>query len=119
MLRKAMRITLVLTFVLAMVTMGFVGASASSGKTTIEFWSLGPKSAIEATIAAFEAKHPDIKVEYFMPSSHDDFWRKLTVAVASGVGPDVVRSKDYFMTELAARGALMDLGGLIQRDWQK
>lgn len=84
---------------------------------TIEFWSLGPESAIQATIAAFEAKHPNIQVEYFMPGGHDDFWRRLSVAVASGVGPDVVRSKDYFMTELAARGALLQLDPYIERDW--
>ncbi|HET7559481.1 MAG TPA: extracellular solute-binding protein, partial [Limnochordia bacterium] len=102
---------------------GLVGAaamvvSASAGaKTTIRF-ATWEDSGNKANIAAFEAAHPDIDVEYTLLDW--DGWtayeQQISIWVASGVAPDVVLIPYYALPALVESDALLPVDDLIERD---
>lgn len=70
---------------------------------------------LDATIAAFEAEHPDIKVEY-ETQSWDAYFTKLQTLVAAGRAPDAFELNYENFVTYASKGALADLNPLISAD---
>jgi multiple sugar transport system substrate-binding protein len=84
---------------------------------TITFWhaynaDTEGKYLDETIIPAFEANHPNIKVEA-VNVPWDPFRRKLLIALSGGTAPDLARVDIAWTTELADTGALANLEDLI------
>jgi raffinose/stachyose/melibiose transport system substrate-binding protein len=63
--------------------------TSASGPSTIKFWSWNPdEDTAKPYIAAFEASHPDIKVEMRF-IQYSDYVNTTQLALQSGSGPDV------------------------------
>lgn len=63
-------------------------------------------------IPAFEAQHPNIKVEA-QAVPYNEFRKKLLTAIAGGTAPDLIRSDIIWVPELAHMGALVPLDELM------
>lgn len=64
-------------------------APASSGPTTISWWSWNPDdTSAPAWIKSFEAEHPEIKVDHRF-IQYSDYVNAVRLAATSGSGPDV------------------------------
>jgi multiple sugar transport system substrate-binding protein len=70
---------------------------------------------LEATIAAFEAEHPDIDVEY-ETLAFGDYFTKLQTVVAAGRAPDAFELNYENFVTYAEKGALHDLTPLLAAD---
>jgi multiple sugar transport system substrate-binding protein len=70
---------------------------------------------LEATIAAFEAEHPNINVEY-ETQSFGDYFTKLQTVVAAGRAPDAFELNYENFVTYAEKGALYDLTPLLAAD---
>lgn len=70
---------------------------------------------LEATIAAFEAEHPGIKVEY-ETAGWDAYFTKLQTVVAANSAPDAFELNYENFVTYADKGALLDLAPLIEAD---
>jgi multiple sugar transport system substrate-binding protein len=86
---------------------------APTGPVTIQFWhtfnvDVETKFLEEVLIPAFEAAHPDIKVEQ-VQVPYDQFRRKLLTAMAGGTAPDLIRADIIWVPEFADMGALAAL----------
>ena len=90
--------------------------NSAIAKTTVTWWTLGPREGAEEIKQAYEKKNPDVTVEVLILPSWDDLWKKLMVAVAGGMVPDVVRGKDYWVVDLASRKALIPLDDVIEKN---
>ncbi|PKO14071.1 MAG: ABC transporter substrate-binding protein [Chloroflexi bacterium HGW-Chloroflexi-10] len=84
--------------------------AAPEGPVTITFWhgynaDVEAKYLDETIIPAFEAEHPNVKVQsVIMP--YDQFRRKLLIALSGGTAPDLARLDILWVPELADQGAL-------------
>jgi multiple sugar transport system substrate-binding protein len=89
---------------------------APPGPVTITFWHaynpLETETFNEQVLPAFEAAHPNIKVEA-QPVPYDEFRRKLLTAIAGGTAPDLIRSDIIWVPEFAELGALVALDELM------
>ncbi len=84
-----------------------------AGPVTITFWHAYNADTetpfVEKTIIpAFEAAHPDIKVQA-VNIPYDQFHQKLLTAMAGGTAPDVARLDIIWVPEFADMGALAPL----------
>ena len=84
---------------------------------TITFWhaynaDTEGKYLDETIIPAFEASHPNIKIEA-VNVPWDPFRRKLLIALSGGTAPDLARVDIAWTTELADTGALASLDDLM------
>lgn len=70
---------------------------------------------LAATIAAFEAEHPGIKVEY-ETAAWDAYFTKLQTVVAAKQAPDAFELNFENFVTYAGKGALADLTPLIAAD---
>jgi multiple sugar transport system substrate-binding protein len=70
---------------------------------------------LDATIAAFEAAHPDIDVQY-ETAAFGDYFTKLQTVIAAGQAPDAFELNYENFVAFANKGALADLGPLIAAD---
>jgi multiple sugar transport system substrate-binding protein len=70
---------------------------------------------LEATIAAFEASHPGIKVKY-ETAGWEAYFTKLQTVVAANKAPDAFELNYENFVTYASKGALLDLGSLIAED---
>lgn len=85
----------------------------------LNWWThatLSQRDLYNQLIKQFEAEHPGVKINLVITSSWDDMWRKMLTAIAAGEGVDLARTKDFWVTDLASRGALLDLTPYIERD---
>ncbi len=86
---------------------------APTGPVTISFWhaynaDVEAKFLEQTIIPAFEAQHPNIKVQAVLVP-YDQFRRKLLIALSGGTAPDVARVDIIWVPELADQGALAKL----------
>ena len=70
---------------------------------------------LDATIAAFEAAHPDIDVQY-ETASFNDYFTKLQTVIAAGQAPDAFELNYENFVAFANKGALADLSPIIAAD---
>lgn len=102
--------------------LGFVGAAAAAAEKAValEWWPIGERATAEKMVQIFEGKHPNIKINIFFPTGGwEDRWEKLNVTSAGGVGPDVVRTKEYWIPELAVKGMIRPIDDFLKRDWNE
>ncbi|GGG25600.1 ABC transporter substrate-binding protein [Paenibacillus abyssi] len=89
------------------------GSTDASGKTTITFWHAMTDvtaEAVEAVIADFEAKHPDINIEpTYIANQGEGQNEKLLAAIAGGNPPDVAYFDRFEVGAWAAQGSLEEL----------
>jgi multiple sugar transport system substrate-binding protein len=87
--------------------------------TVVKYMAFSPAPdyipQLEATIAAFEAAHPDIDVQY-ETQSYNDYFTKLQTVIAAGQAPDAFELNYENFVSFANKGALADLGPLIAAD---
>jgi ABC-type glycerol-3-phosphate transport system substrate-binding protein len=99
------------TAIAALFGVGFSAAAAAQEPVTIQFWeghSVQEETATIEMIKAFEASHPNIKINRTKVSFGTNF-EKITTAVASNTLPDVSPIWSGFLTQFAAAGQLLDL----------
>jgi multiple sugar transport system substrate-binding protein len=94
---------------------GQQGAPAKVAGTT-EFWQWGAgyTPSFQMLVDEFNAKGSGVTVS-FVPGVTDDYWNKLTAALAGNVGPDVFLMNTNARS-WAAQNQLRDLADLINRD---
>ena len=71
------------------------------------------EGAEAAVVKAFEAAHPEIKVD-FQLLPYADYFTSLKTWVAGGTAPDVASLDLSMLQEMAASGTLVDLNPIIQ-----
>ncbi len=72
-----------------MLISSLLGGKISSGKVTIQVWGLWEsQNVMNAVIADFEKKYPNIKVEYQQQDAKQ-YRDKLTTRIKNGNGPDI------------------------------
>ena len=94
------------------------GATASNSPVTLTFWgTYGNGGNTTQTsvlngqlIPAFEAAHPNVKVNY-VDVPYDSLLQKLTTGAAGGELPDLVRSDIIWVPKFAALGVFAQLDG--------
>jgi multiple sugar transport system substrate-binding protein len=90
------------------------GASAGSSENsevTLRFAWWGNEylnAQTEKVIDAFEAEHPNIKIEA-EPGEWASYWDKLATTTAANDAPDVIQMDQKYIAEYGGRGALLDL----------
>lgn len=94
-------------------------APASEEPVTIKYmtFSAAPNHIedLEAMIAAFEAEHPNIRVDY-EAVGWNDYFTKLQTLVASGTAPDTFELNYENFVTYASKDALYDMDTLIAAD---
>ncbi|MBD8509494.1 sugar ABC transporter substrate-binding protein [Microbacterium sp. CFBP 8790] len=74
----------------------------------LTYWSWTPSA--EAQVAAFEAKYPNVKVNYVNAGTNTEEYTKLQNAIKAGSGaPDVVQIEYYAFPQFALSDSLVDL----------
>jgi multiple sugar transport system substrate-binding protein len=85
------------------------GSSHSRTPVTITVWDYyGTSTPVKPALAGFKNKYPWITVNY-QALDYDTISTKFTVAVSSGVAPDVATLDMTWIPAYAATGLLMDL----------
>jgi multiple sugar transport system substrate-binding protein len=84
-----------------------------TGPVTISFWhsynaDVETPFVEKTVIPAFEAAHPNIKVQD-VQIPYDQYHQKLLTAIAGGTAPDVARLDIIWVPEFGAMGALVPL----------
>ena len=109
--------------VVTVLTLGcFAATAAAEEKITLEWWThatLSQRELYQELIKEFEAMHPNVTVNLQVPGDWDDMWTRLLTAIAAGEGCDVIRTKDFWVDQLAPSGALLDLTPYIERDLEE
>lgn len=86
--------------------------SAPDGEVTLRwaFWGSSTRAEIsEEIIAAFEAEHPGITVEYQYSGSMADHMNLVSTQTAGGDAPDIIQTEERYFREYADRGSLLEL----------
>lgn len=101
-----MKRSTVLVALLALVLATFTVLASAAEKTTIVLTG-GTEDNIRAMLPLFEAKHPDIKVDY-QPIA-GAYTEKLLVMMAAGSAPDVFLLDNPYMPAFHEEGLALDL----------
>ena len=94
------------------------GDGASNGRTPLVVWGTADtesKVGYDSVAAGFERLHPDVQVIRAIPERGQDL-QKLLCAYVGNDAPDVVHRESRYLGNLAARGIVLALDGLIARD---
>jgi multiple sugar transport system substrate-binding protein len=90
---------------------GTSGGSSNNEEVTLRFAWWGNEylnAQTEKVIDAFEAEHPNIKIES-EPGEWASYWDKLATKTAANDAPDVIQMDQKYIAEYGGRGALLDL----------
>ncbi|MBV2155680.1 ABC transporter substrate-binding protein [Kitasatospora sp. SUK 42] len=92
---------------------GGSGGDARSGQpVTLTFW--GWAKGTKDVVAAFNASHPDIKVDYQeIPSGVAGGYAKISNAVKAGNAPDVFNVEYPQLPDFVSQGAVQDITSLV------
>lgn len=88
-------------------------------RRTVNVWGLsaGPDSkGIEAVMAEFERRNPDLRIKSTKMGAGDMNPQKLITAIVGKVPPDVIAQDRFSLSDWASRGAFRPLDDLIARD---
>jgi multiple sugar transport system substrate-binding protein len=92
------------------------GGAGEPVELTLFTWTRPDELRVNQDLCArFEAEHPGLRVE-ILNEPGDRAMDKLQAMVAAGNPPDVMSIHGAFFVPLAAKGALLDLDPLIERD---
>jgi len=125
-MKKSVVLFLSLVFVFSLALMGCSSdknTSKDSGKSsskkvtlTIGSWRTEDKAGYEKIIKDFEAKNPDIQVE-FKPSQNTEYDTILNTQLKGGSGPDIIQLRPYAPgMALAKAGYLEPIDGMSGLD---
>ena len=101
-----------LTFTLAF------AASVAGAQTTLSYQLWGSPQEGEVwnkIVAAFEASHPDIKVNVEV-ADWESYWQKLQVQIAGGTPPDIFAMDAPLYRDWQSRGVLLNLAPYLDKD---
>jgi multiple sugar transport system substrate-binding protein len=79
----------------------------ASGPITLQYWTHTAPTLIDVNnqlIKEFEAKNPDITIEYTPVGTSEDLYNKLVTAYAGKVAPDVFWLPDWWVPRFAELG---------------
>jgi multiple sugar transport system substrate-binding protein len=111
--------TIVHKFAAALLLITAVSSPVFAQQTVVKYMTFSPApdyiEELEATIAAFEAAHPDIDVQY-ETAAYNDYFTKLQTVIAAGQAPDAFELNYENFVGFANKGALADLSPLIAAD---
>ncbi len=111
---KRLRYLLIAALCASCITLFGVSPLAAQDQVTVTIWhtynEVGPETQMltETLIPAFEAAHPNIKVEA-VAYPYDGFRQALLTALAGGTGPDLARLDIIWSPEFADQGVLAAL----------
>ncbi|MBP1042504.1 sugar ABC transporter substrate-binding protein [Vagococcus sp. BWB3-3] len=111
----------VMSFIVAFGLLLTLGACSSSGDQassesttlTLSIWETYEKEGMEQIAEAFEADHPEIKVNVEV-TPWSQYWTKLEAASTGGTAADIVTMLSSEFYNYAANGQLMNLGELVK-----
>lgn len=117
-MRRTKSLIAIAMFLVLTVSLCFAGGSSeststkgNSGKTTIAmtWWGDTKRNEVyNAVIDEFEKANPDVAVERPF-GTWDNYFDKLSTQIAGGAAPDVIGMHQRYVSEYAARNALLDL----------
>lgn len=90
---------------------GAPAGSSENDAVTLRFAWWGNEylnAQTERVIDAFEAEHPNIKIDS-EPGEWASYWNKLATTTAANDAPDVIQMDQKYIAEYGGRGALLDL----------
>ena len=93
--------------------------TVSGPPVALEFWlpgRAGDETPLESFHVEFVARTPAVTAVRTQLVAKRDVLPKLTTALAGGTAPDVVRLKEYQVTDLAALRDLLPLDSRVSRD---
>ena len=103
----------------ALLLMTAVSSPAFAQQTVVKYmtFSAAPDyiAQLDQTVAAFEAAHPDIDVQY-ETAAYNDYFTKLQTVIAAGQAPDAFELNYENFVAFANKGVLADLAPLISAD---
>ena len=88
------------------------GCSGDDVTLTYGYWDTTQQPGVDAQIAAFEEKYPNISIN-LQPIPWGDYWTKLQTGVAGGSTHDVFWMTGAEFPVYAAQGALVDVQPII------
>lgn len=89
------------------------GASGDGAGLRVAWYGGQPVTdGMSTALAAFGEDNPDVTVST-ESAPFDDYWDRLATQTAGGDPPDVMRMSMTYFADYAARGALLDLGDLL------
>jgi multiple sugar transport system substrate-binding protein len=88
----------------------------ATGEIEFAYYNWGPESIqyFKDMAAAFEASHPDTKINLTLPP-FDQYDQKIQVLLATGSGPDIITSNNATLT-LVQEGRILDLTERVAAD---
>jgi multiple sugar transport system substrate-binding protein len=96
----------------------FLAGPAAATEVNYWLWDALQKPAYQECAAAFEAKHPDIKIK-ITQTGWNDYWTGLTTGFVSGTAPDVFTDHLSRYPEFAQNGVIVDIAPLMAQDQVK
>ena len=93
--------------------------TVSGPPVALEFWlpgRAGDEAPLEPFHVEFVARTPSVTAVRTQLVAKRDVMPKLTAAIVAGTAPDVVRLKEYQVTDLAAVGNLLPLEDRVSQD---
>ena len=93
--------------------------TVSGPPVSLEFWlpgRAGDEAPLEPFHVEFVARTPSVTAVRTQLVAKRDVMPKLTAAIVAGTAPDVVRLKEYQVTDLAAVGNLLPLEDRVSQD---
>ena len=93
--------------------------TVSGPPVALEFWlpgRAGDEAPLEPFHVEFVARTPSVTAVRTQLVAKREVMSKLTAAIVAGTAPDVVRLKEYQVTDLAAVGNLLPLEGHVGQD---
>ena len=117
--RKLMAIGMAAAMVLSMGTAAFAEEAAPAADITLWTYPVGgwgDSAQVDALIAAFNEKNPDVNVtvEYLDYTNGDD---QVNTAIEGGQAPDLVlEGPERLVANWGAKGLMVDLTDLVEKD---
>lgn len=94
----------------------FGGPKRQDGKVVVKFASWGSQSEVaflHPLLEDFEAKNPDIKVDFIHVPQN--YFQKIHLLFASNLAPDVVFVNNYYLPKYVKAGLLEDVTALVRK----
>ncbi|QOR45968.1 ABC transporter substrate-binding protein [Trueperella pecoris] len=116
-LKKTAAVALGAALVVGMLSACSGGSNEARGKGSVTWSTWGTPDELkvfEKFNAEFEARHPDIKINFQPVASYSDYHSKLNTQLTSGTAPDVFYVGDDQIANLVANGVLEPIDSHVE-----